>query len=183
MAAVAYRLSCFFFGAIVLLIVWAFWPGYFSSLSDQRDVWVHAHALSQTAWCLMLLGQAWAIGCGRTSLHKSIGPSSALLVGVIVLSTLALMHQRMQGLQITDGHLKVAAFNLATLAVFVLLYTLAILQRGDRGRHAGFMICTAFPFFTAFVPRLIERSGDLVAISVSVFGGFVALGQAGGPFR
>lgn len=173
------RRSVLFCWAIVLLVVWAFWPSYFSRPFDQPDVLVHVHALSQTLWCLLLASQAYAVRHQHVAFHRKVGWVSPLLVSVIAITTLMLMHQRMQGLVIADQHLRVFAFNLATLVSFLLLYSLAMYHRHNHRVHAGYMLCTAFPFFTAFVPRLLEGSPPLVNLSVAVFGSFVALSQAG----
>jgi hypothetical protein len=169
----------FVVGAIVVFLLAAFVPSYLSDVADRRDTWVHAHAISQTTWLIMLAAQVWAIRSGRTAFHKVVAPASALVVVTIVLSTMMLIRHAMMGREILDAHLKVAAFNLTSLGVFVLLYGLAVVHRRDSGRHASYMLCTAFLFVTALTQQLLEASGSLVTISVSVFGSFVALGQAG----
>jgi hypothetical protein len=102
-----------------------------------------------------------------------------VLVSVIAVTTLMLMHQRMENVVIADHHLKAFAFNLATLDSFILSYGLAIYYRRHRRVHAAYMLCTAFPLSTAFVPRLLEGSPPLADMSVAMFGSFVALSQAG----
>ncbi|HEV8261944.1 MAG TPA: hypothetical protein VGQ19_14475 [Burkholderiales bacterium] len=97
---------------------------------------------------------------------------------LIIITTLAMMHHGMQGLQILDWQMKATAFNVTTLVAFVLLYWLAMLNRRDPSAHAGFMVCTAFPLFTAFVPRLIQGSRPLEHLAISLFGTFAAFGQA-----
>ena len=89
-----------------------------------------------------------------------------------------LMHERMRNVVIADQHLKVFAFNLATLAAFLLFYGLAMYHRRDHRVHARYMLCTSLPFFTAFGPRLLEGSPSLVNLSVALFHSFVALSQA-----
>jgi uncharacterized membrane protein YozB (DUF420 family) len=173
------RWSVLFCSSIVLFVLLAFWPSYFSRPFDQPDALVHIHALSQTGWCLLLTAQVYAIHRRSATLHKKIGAIAPVLVAVIGLSTVMLMHQGMQGLAIADHHLKVFAFNLTTLVAFLLLYGLAMYHRYDRRLHAGYMLSTAFVFFTAFVPRLLEDSPSLVGLSTATFGSFVALSQAG----
>ena len=63
-----------------------------------------------------------------------------MLVAVILSTTLALIHHRMQGRQIMEHHLKVMAFNLTTLAVFAVLYALAMYHRHDPRIDAG-LVC------------------------------------------
>jgi len=174
-----HRQGALVFGAVSLLVVWAFWSSYFSRPFDQPDIFVHAHALSQTLWCLLLTLQAGAIRTRHTWIHERVGAASPVLVAVILLTTLALMRHRMEGLPIMDVHLKVMAFNLSTLIAFALLYGLAMFHRRDARLHAAYMACTVFPFFTAFAPRLIQSSRPLMDVSMSLFGNFVALGQAG----
>ena len=170
--------SVLFGGSIVLLVWWAFWPSYFSRPFDQPDGLVHAHALSQTLWCLLLAAQAFAIRDERVSFHRKAGWVSPVLVATITVSTLMLMHQRMRDVVIADQQLKVFAFNLATLGAFLLLYGMAMYHHRDHRVHARYMLCTSLPFFTAFGPRLLEGYPPVVNLSVALFHGFVALSQA-----
>ena len=178
MTALLYRQSALIFGTILLLVLWAFWPSYFSRLS-QPDLYIHAHALSLTLWCLLLVVQAYAIRAKRHWIHRQVGIISPLLMLIVLIATLALMQQRMQGLTIMDWNLQALAFNMTTLTTFVLLYALAMYHRHDPDLHARYMICTALPLFTAFAPRLITSAPPLVDVSMRIFGRFAALSQAG----
>jgi hypothetical protein len=97
-----HRQSALFFGTVLLLVVWAFWPSYFSRPFNQPDIYVHAHALSQTLGCLLLVVQACAIRAKHPLVHERAGTVSPVLVSFMLLTTLALMRYRMQGVQIMD---------------------------------------------------------------------------------
>jgi hypothetical protein len=178
MTHVLYRQSVFLTAGLVLAILWAFWPTYFSHPLHQPRLHVHAHALPLTLWCVLLFVQAWAIRTRKHEIHQRLGTATYVLVPVILVTTLGLLHNGLQGKTILDQQLKNFAFNLGTLAAFVVLYGLAIHYRRDRATHARYMLSTAFPLFTAFAPRLITASELLTHWSIQAFGTFAALGQA-----
>jgi hypothetical protein len=174
-----YRYSGPTFLMIVGAVFWAFWPIYFSVPPGRSPVTLHAHALSWTLWCLLLVVQGLAVRQGSTRLHQRLGALSPLLAAAIVLGTLAFMRDRARGAWIGEPYLITTAFNLATLGAFITLYGLAMYHRRDRALHSRYMICTALPLFPAFVPRLITVAPPWVGeTAMRLFGRFAALGQA-----
>jgi hypothetical protein len=101
-----------------------------------------------------------------------------VLVAIILVTTLGLLHNGLEGKQLLDHHLKNFAFNLSTLMSFGVLYGLAVYHRNKPTIHARYMLSTVFPLFTAFVPRLIGTSETLTHFAIRTFGTFAALGQA-----
>jgi hypothetical protein len=161
-----------------MLVLWAFWSSFFSRLFTSGDSYIQMHALAQTSWCVLLLIQACVIRVKQVGIHRQLGAVSPVLAVVMIGSTLMLMQHRIPDPPLMDWYLKATAFNIATLVAFALVYCLALYRRDDPNLHSAYMICTVLPFFTAFGPRLIEKSNLLVGLSMSMFGSFVALGQA-----
>src|SRR6185369_749212 len=56
-----YRHSSKFFVTFLALLVWAFWPSYFTRLFEQPSFWFHAHGIALTLWCVLLVVQAQLI--------------------------------------------------------------------------------------------------------------------------
>jgi hypothetical protein len=177
MTHILYRHSVLFCGVFCALVVWAFWPRYFSRPLNVTDLHIHAHVVPLALWCGLLVVQAYAIRTRQYWIHKRLGPVSYILMAAISITTLGLFHRGMRGLQIMEHHAVNLAFNLSTLAAFVLLYGLAMSYRRDPATHLRYMLCTTLPLCTAITPRLITDSRMLVDVAMRTFGP-AAIGQA-----
>jgi hypothetical protein len=146
------------FGAFAIAMLIAFWPTYFSRLGEQPTYHPHAHGLAMTAWCALLVSQAWLMRTGRRELHRGLGALSYVVVPLMVVTTVNFVHFRLAGAPVLDP---VALYFLAlvvnALIAFLVLYGLAIYFRRQPAPHARYMICTVFPLFTPVTDRLIGR--------------------------
>ena len=153
-----YRNSAWLFLVFAAGVLVAFWPSYYSRLGSQPSIHAHAHGLTMTLWCALLVTQGWLIRAGNRTLHRQIGTLSFVLVPLIVVTTVAFLHVRLQGVQRLDsGALGMLALVINALVAFVLIYALGIAFRRQPAIHARFMLCTIFPLFTPVTDRLIGR--------------------------
>lgn len=153
-----HRQSPWLFLAFATAMLIAFWPSYYSRLGAQPSFHPHAHGLAMTAWCALLVAQAWLIRAGRRPLHRSLGRASYALVPLVVLSTVNFLHFRLQGATVLGSvGLHFVALVLNALAAFLVLYGLAMWHRRSAPLHARYMIGTIFPLFTPVTDRLIGR--------------------------
>jgi hypothetical protein len=155
-----YRTSARFFALFLACLVLAFWPSYFARLFEQPNWRFHLHGVALTLWGVMLVAQAQLIRTGRRALHRRIGKASYVLAPAIVAITTSFVHYRVASAAPNLDRLPsfVAYFltlTLGSLVVFAVFYGLAIYRRRDAGRHARWMIATAFPLFTPITDRLI----------------------------
>jgi hypothetical protein len=150
--------SIWLFGAFAIAMVIAFWPSYFSRLDQQPTYHPHAHGLAMTAWCVLLISQAWLMRTGRRELHRGLGALSYVVVPLMVVTTINFVHFRLRGAPVLDP---VALYFLAlvvnALAAFLVLYGMAIYHRRRPAPHARWMVCTIFPLFTPVTDRLFGR--------------------------
>ncbi|HUO66259.1 MAG TPA: hypothetical protein VMV37_01925, partial [Gammaproteobacteria bacterium] len=158
--AALYRNSARFFALFLLGLVLAFWPSYFARLFEQPSLFFHLHGVALTLWVVMLVAQAQLIRTGRRPLHRQIGKASYVLAPAVVAITVSFVHYRVAGSLPSFERLPpfvpyFLALTLNSLIVFAAFYTLAIYHRRDAGRHARWMISTAFPLFTPITDRLI----------------------------
>ncbi|MFC5798106.1 hypothetical protein [Sphingopyxis terrae] len=65
----------------------AFWPGYFSRLGTAKIAW-HIHAVTATAWMLLLAAQSWSIDRGERARHRSLGLAIFILVPMFMVGAL-----------------------------------------------------------------------------------------------
>lgn len=172
--------SIWLFGVFALAMLIAFWPSYFSRLGAQPTYHPHAHGLAMTAWCVLLVSQAWLMRTGRRELHRGIGATSYVIVPLMVVTTINFVHFRLSGAAVLDP---VAWYFLAlvvnALVAFLVLYGLAIYHRRQPAQHARFMVCTVFPLFTPVTDRLIGRYVPELVPLVPQIGGAPVLPVAG----
>lgn len=144
------------FAALGLLAGAAFWPSYLSRLGTIGFP-VHAHALAMTAWCAMLVAQAWLIRSDRRPAHRALGRLSYALVPLIVLATLALARTMLRNAKpaILEEALYFFYLQLALLAVFGFAYAQAIRHRRNPVAHASYMVGTALALVDPILARLL----------------------------
>lgn len=148
------RRAVFFFVALLLLTLPAFWPTYFAPPKPVAETRVHAHGLLMFAWMALLIAQAWLIRVGRRPLHRAIGRMSFVLVPLIVLSTLWLLHLRLR--QKIDAEMLYFLYVILSLtAVFTFAYVMAMVNRALPAVHARYMICTALALVDPIVGRIV----------------------------
>ena len=157
--------SGYFFIVLLFIAVIGFWNSYFSIFFHDIDeypqlteleAYVHFHAASMLFWLAMLISQAFLIRFNQRSLHKTIGKFSYLLVPFIVISLILLAHSQItiHDFGITYGRLYVLFLQLSLLVIFMIAYSLAIVNRHTPARHARYMICTALTLIDPAVARL-----------------------------
>ena len=166
------RNAVVWFAAFFLFALWAFWPSYFSHISDQPEVRFHTHGIAMTLWCVMLIAQAYLIRANRKALHRTLGKASYVLAPLLVAATINLIHFRMKG----GGTLPdIGLFQLALMVnaavAFLVLYGLAIYYQREPALHARYMVCTVFPLFTPVTDRLIYAQWPSLTPLVPTLGG------------
>jgi hypothetical protein len=165
-----HRNSPRFFAVFLLLMLFAFWPSYFTRLFAQPNVRFHLHGVALTLWCAMLVLQAQLIRTQRRALHKQIGKFSYVLAPAVVAITISFVHYRVAGAvpsleRLPSFVLYFLALTLNAVVAFALFYGLAIYHRRDSQRHARWMLSTVFPLFTPITDRLIgAHAPSLVAL-------------------
>jgi hypothetical protein len=151
-----HRNAVVWFSAFFLFALWAFWPSYYSRLSEQADFRFHTHGIVITLWCVMLITQAYLIRTNQRATHRIVGWASYVLAPLVVAATINLIHFRMKG----GGTLpQIGLFQLALMVnaaiAFLALYGLAIYYRREPALHGRYMVCTVFPLFTPVTDRLM----------------------------
>jgi hypothetical protein len=167
-----HRHAFIWFTAFFVFALWAFWPSYYSRLSEQSDFRFHTHGIVMTLWCVMLIAQAYLIRTNQRALHRTIGYASYVLAPLVVIATINLIHFRMKGGgTLPDIGLFQFALMVNAAVTFLLLYILAMVFRRDPARHARYMVCTVFPLFTPVTDRLIYAHGPSLTSLVPTLSG------------
>lgn len=151
-----YRNSAFYFIGLLFLAIAGFWQSYFSKLFSGIDSYTHIHAATMVLWLGMLITQVFLIRLHKRSLHNFIGNFSYLLVPILIVSLILLAHNQItiHDFGLTYTRLYVLFLQLSLLAIFIIAYGLAIINRHNPVRHARYMIATALTLIDPAVARL-----------------------------
>jgi len=151
-----FQKSGYFFIALLFLAFVGFWNSYFSELLSDIDIYVHIHAVTMLLWVGMLITQAFLINYKNYSLHKFIGKFSYGLVPVLTISLILLAHNQItiHDYGLSYSRLYVLFLQLSLLAIFLITYGLAIVNRKSPLRHARYMICTSLTMIDPAVARI-----------------------------
>src|SRR5262245_36955024 len=168
-----YHFGVRLFAGFTLAMLVAFWPSYFSRITEQPSIHHHAHGLAMTAWLALLVAQASLMRSGNRALHRRVGLLSYVLVPVMVVVTLRFVHYTLQ-----EGPPQLGAYALfflalvvITLVAFVALFALAMFYRKQPAVHARFMVATLFPLFPPVTDRLFGRFMPSIVDLVPRIGG------------
>ena len=152
-----YQKSWLYFIVFFLFMLWGFWLTYFTRILDQKSYRMHLHGAALILWCLMLIIQPYLIRSKKVKLHKKIGKFSYFLVPILLFSTIDLLKYKLQGKSsLSNSDNFFIALVLNALVAFLILYGLAIYNKGKGTIHARYMLCTAFPMFTPITDRIIS---------------------------
>jgi hypothetical protein len=137
----------------------AFWPRYFGLLGEVPiDPHFHAHGVTMTLWCLLLIVQPVLIRKNFRKLHRILGYFSYLLVPLIFFSIIDLLLFRFNGIPaLYNFHLFFVALVVNSAVAFLIVYGLAIYFRKNVQLHARFMVVTVFTILTPVTDRLTYR--------------------------
>ncbi|MAY83853.1 MAG: hypothetical protein CMP59_06925 [Flavobacteriales bacterium] len=143
----------------LMAVLLAFWPRYFSQLGEAPiNPHFHAHGVTMTLWCLLLILQPILIRYNYRKLHRILGYFSYLLVPLIFYSIIDLLLFRFNGIPALGSfHLYFVALVVNSAVAFLLVYGLAIYFRKKVHLHARFMIVTVFTILTPVTDRLTYR--------------------------
>lgn len=136
-----------------------FYKSYFSFFPRfQNTAWlVHFHAIIIFCWFAMLITQGLLAKKGNITLHKKIGKFSYVLAPLVVIS-FALITDYGQQRQKSPDLLGATIFD---GGLFILFYSLAILNRKKTDYHAQYMILSALPFINPGLGRFISPAVSL----------------------
>lgn len=161
----AFRSGSWWAIGLLAAAVAGFWRPYLSRFASGVDVLTHIHAASMGAWLCLLAAQPALAANGRRRAHIWLGRSSYVLVPVIVLGAVALARRRLGD---TPGLLSAARtellfVQLATTAIFAMLYALAIRHRRVPALHARYMIATGVVMIDPIAARVLVHLAPSLA--------------------
>ncbi len=142
-------------GLLVLSII-AFWPSYLTVAPSTLSIYHHLHAVTATAWLLLLFVQPLLAISGQIALHKALGRVSYVLMPILLFSMIGLAHAVMQGKTEIDLEIEVflSYVRLVGSGALAVFYVLAVAYRRTTPIHARLMLCTALPLIEPVANRI-----------------------------
>jgi hypothetical protein len=169
------RNSVVFFALFALLVLIGFWPTYFSNPTNLPTVLYHAHALTMTSWCAILVAQAYLIRTNRRDLHKRVGKLSFVVAPLVVITGIQLMRDVFRRVAFFEPIVYTQLFLfLGSVVVFVIFYVLAIHFRKTPALHSRYMVCTVFPIYPPATDRILSALFPEDPMSILIPSWFVA---------
>ena len=143
-----------YFAALLVIALIAFWPSYLSQIASASG-YTHLHALTATAWILLLIAQPAAIRARRPAVHRALGRVSYVVAPLVVVSMVLLAHRNTSNPALSEADRLGVYVPLSLAALFAVSYGLAIVTRRTMALHARFMVCTALTLVDPVGVRLL----------------------------
>jgi hypothetical protein len=163
-----YRHAHYWLLSLYPLTLLAFWPNYFSRLTDAAPA-LHFHGITAALWIALLAAQSWTIHRRHNHLHKTLGYSSFLLFpffltgGLLVLQTMAsAMAAGVSPFYDLFGA-RLATFDIVSVLGVGYFYFMALRHRRNVHLHSRFMIVTIFFLLGPILARFL---GAMPPISI-----------------
>ena len=152
-----------FFIAMVLLFILlqvAFHPTYLQYFPQFKGFsWIHhIHGSLMVSWVMMLVIQPYLIYKGKYKIHRLIGKISYFIAPLMLISmylATRLNYLNSVGKEPFKDVAYIQALNYITPLIFLLFYSLAIINKKDALKHKRYMIGTSFIMLTAVLNRLL----------------------------
>jgi hypothetical protein len=145
---------------LIPAVLLAFAPTYFNGRTvsgRSATALVHQHTALMVLWVLLLISQAGLIRAKQYRIHRWIGRSSFIIVPLIVLVTLMLSREGLNGRPITMQDARIDIFTWGQVVPFVLAWALALMYRRRTPIHVRYMVSTIIAAGSAILFRLIAN--------------------------
>jgi len=160
--AMPYRGAWMWCLALIALTVVAFWPGYLSRLGGEK-VTSHYHAITATAWILLLARQSWSIDRGHRARHRSFGRAIFVVVPLFFVGGAGVEHSMAVATGSGQDPLyniwgpSLGIYDLVASLGFLALTAMALRDRRRVARHAGWLLATPLLLIGPVLSRIYPR--------------------------
>jgi hypothetical protein len=153
----SFRWSGWFFLALLLLALPAFWPTYLSKAPRAVDAYTHLHAAIALGWCLLLIVQPLLISREHRTWHRRLGGLAWILGPAMIVASVLLASQRFRAMD--DTRFAQDSSNLylplSAAMLFAVPWCLALWHRKKPLLHGRFMIATGLVMVDPVVGRAL----------------------------
>lgn len=159
---VLYRNAHWWLLALIPLTIVAFWPGYYSQISN-ASLAHHIHGSAGMAWMLLAIVQSWSIAGKRITFHRSTGQAVYVIVPLFVAGgALAILEMARGYVSAVDPFraafgAKLALLDLSAAILMPLFMRDALIHRRNVSRHAASMLASVVLILPPMVGRLLQH--------------------------
>lgn len=157
-----YRYGHYYVGFVLLVILGGFWASYWS-LFGKVPLAFHLHAISSSAWLLLLIVQSVAIHRRSNAFHRQMGWASFalfpfLILGfVMIIDVSANRYASAESPFILHNGPSFGIGMLIAIAAYLTLFYLALKNRRKVKLHAGYMLATPLILFESPFSRVLDQ--------------------------
>lgn len=154
-----YRQAHWYVGFVLLVILAGFWASYWSAVSSVPLAF-HVHALSSSAWLLLLMVQSIVIHRRGNALHRQLGWASFLLFPALILGFMMIVDVSAQAYAAARNPFSVhlgPSFGIGmviAIAAYLTVFYLALKHRRNVKLHAGYLLTTPLILFESPFSRV-----------------------------
>lgn len=144
-----YHFISSFFLFILVVLLWGFHRTYtiFFPRFEGFGIIQHFHGAIMLTWVILMVVQPLLIQYRKAKMHKFVGKITYVLAPLLALSILMVSHMVYSRLLATENReaaLASMSNNIPDLIGFIILYSLAVINRKNIYRHTRYMIGVSF---------------------------------------
>lgn len=157
-----YRYGHHFVGFVLLVILTGFWASYFAPIASPMPLAFHVHALTASAWLLLLIAQSLAIHRRHRALHKTMGLASFALFPLLMLGFAMIINVSSDRFAAKESDFIAylgPSFGIGmgiAIAAYLTLFYQALKTRRNVKLHAGYMLATPMILFESPFSRAMD---------------------------
>lgn len=169
-----YPRAGFYFLVMLLVAFAAFWPSYFSRLSQTGAI-RHFHGIVASSWVALLVVQGLLMRSRKVAVHRRIGKLAYVIAPLFVVSGLLIVQDMTRGANPFQQQFgsRLAFVDLVAVAGFAACVWFGIRDRRQVQRHARWMACTALLLLTPATARLAPLLPPVQSFEAAFHVGFV----------
>jgi hypothetical protein len=153
-----YRRAYLWVGAMVPLILLAFWPAYFGKLGEAPWAF-HVHGITASLWVALLIAQSWAIHHRRRDVHVLAGKTMLVLIPAFLAGGFAIVAREVNE---TNPFMMIyrdplAASDTITVVTFAVLGWAGLRARRQVQLHARYLLATVLFLIMPIATRIFSN--------------------------
>lgn len=176
----------YWFMSLIVLVFAGFYTSYFAVFFQPNAPIIHIHFTLMVLWIAMLIAQPFLIKYKKRAIHRMLGKISYVLVPLVLISGFLMIRHSYyhkiddlhkataQGLnqynndQVLQQAADFQAIAFFWLFMFMLFYSLAVINRRKSSVHARYMLATALTLLGPTVDRIIFFGFKLEKLPASI---------------
>lgn len=147
--------------ALIPASILGFWPAYFSDVAAGSAAF-HIHAISSTAWIVLLAAQSWSIHNKQRQWHRQMGVLSLFLFPIFLMGFFIVFQTESQKALLGEDPFKAAIGpsigSITAIAIVATgyLYYCGLKYRSNVQLHARYLLAIPFLFTESVLGRILN---------------------------